>query len=186
MFNIKFLTASVLAGLLATAATADVDRIAKIDVTVDLAAIQNEQAATFWANLEADLENAIAARLTGESMVSEDEQLAYQAEQNEGSDGNSGGLKLLGTQILVDIREVELASAFERELNLADSVLVGQVNITDDTDNSNFDAYELSVTLENAQIVLPEGAVLVLSTDTGDSYNRIVEAFAEGVVSRLK
>jgi hypothetical protein len=185
MFKAKILTATALATLLATSAYADVARIASIDVTVDLAAIQNEQAASFWANLEGDVENAIAARLSAEQLVTEDEQLAYQAEQSQGSDGDTA-IKLLGTQVLVDIREVELASAFERELNLADSVLVGQVNIKDDSDNTKMDAYELSVTLENAKIVVPEGSVLVLSTDTGDSYERIVEAFADGVVSRLK
>jgi hypothetical protein len=179
MFHSKLLTATALAGLMATSALADVDRVAKIDVTVDLAAIQNEQAASFWANLEGDLENAIAAKLTGK-LVSEEEAKAT-------SDGTDDGTPIIdGTQIIVDIREVELATAFERELNLADSVLVGQVNIVDDTDNSNMDAYELSVTLENAKVIIPEGAVLILSTDTGDSYDRIVEAFADGVVSRLE
>ncbi|MDX5351233.1 MAG: hypothetical protein LPJ95_11115 [Paracoccaceae bacterium] len=161
MFRMKALAATALAGVLATSAFAGVEQVAKIDVTTDLTAISNEQAANFWANLEADLENAISARVT--DRLADD-----------------------GAEILVDIREVELANAFERELNLADAVLVGQVNIKDDTDNQNYDAYELSVSLENAQIIVPEGAVLVLSTDTTGAYDRLVETFAESVVSRLK
>lgn len=161
MFRMKTLAATAVVAVLSTSAFAAVDKIKTIDVTTELTAIGNEQAATFWANLETDLENAIAARVT--------ERVAD-----------------TGAEILVDIREVELASAFDRELNLGDAVLVGQVNIKDDTDNSNFDAYELSVSLENARIVLPEGTFLVLSTDTTGAYNRLVETFADGVVSRLK
>ena len=141
MFHMKTLAATALAGVLATSAFGAVDQIKTIDVTADLTALNNEQAAAFWANLETDLENAIAARVT--DRVAEN-----------------------GAEILVDIREVELANAFERELNMGDAVLVGQVNIVDNTDNSNFDAYELTVSLETAQIIVPEGSVVVLSTDT--------------------
>ncbi len=161
MFRMKTLAATALAGVLATSAFGAVDAIKKIDVSADLTALNNEQAASFWANLETDLENAIAARVT--DRIAND-----------------------GAEIIVDIREVELATAFERELNMGDAVLVGQVNIKDDTDHPNNDAYELTVTLETAQIIVPEGAVIVLSTDTTGAYNRLIEAFADGVVSRLK
>lgn len=161
MFRMKTLAATALAGVLATSAFGAVEQVAKIDVTTDLTAISNEQAANFWANLETDLENAIASRVT--DRLADD-----------------------GAEIIVDIREVELANAFERQLNMADAVLVGQVNIKDDTNNQNYDAYELSVSLENAQIIVPEGAVLVLSTDTTGAYDRLVETFADSVVSRLK
>jgi hypothetical protein len=183
MFRMKTIAATALAGVLATAAFGAVDKIGKIDVTTDLSAIQNEEAATFWANLEADLENAIAARLT-DRLVTADEQM--DAKQENQATDDSGALKIEGTQIIVDIREVELANAFQRELNMGDAVLVGQVNITDDNDNSNFDAYELSVTLETAKIVVPEGTTLILSTDTTQAYTRLVEAFADGIVTRLK
>lgn len=161
MFRMKTLAATALVGVLATSAFGAVDAIKKIDVSADLTALNNEQAASFWANLETDLENAIAARVT--DRIAND-----------------------GAEIIVDIREVELATAFERELNMGDAVLVGQVNIKDDTDHPNNDAYELTVTLETAQIIVPEGAVIVLSTDTTGAYNRLIEAFADGVVSRLK
>jgi hypothetical protein len=169
--NRTAITAALVAGLTAPLFAA-VEKVANIDATVDLSAVQNEQAATFWANLEVDLENAIAARLT-------DRLGAEPATPDE--DG-----KIDGTQIVIDVREIELANAFERELNLGDAVLVGQVTIKDDTDNSNADQYELTVSLENAKVVVPEGKRLVLSTDTSAAYARLVEAFADGVVSRLK
>lgn len=162
---IKTLAAALTATILGTAAFAEVDKIAKVDVTTDLTAIKDEQAVAYWGNLEKDLEAAIGARV-GDLMAEEGRE---------------------GAEILVDIREVELANAFERELNLGDAVLVGQVNINDQTDNSNYDAYELSVSLENAHIVLAEGEVLRLSTsDTDETYRKLVDTFAEGVVSRLK
>lgn len=172
MSNKRNLAATALIALLSTPLHAAVDNVARIDATVDVSAIKDTQAATFWANLEADLENAIAARLT-DRLVSQ--------EAKPDADG-----KIDGAQIIVDINEVELASAFERELNLGDAVLVGDVTIRDDTDMANTDTYELTVSLENAKVVVPEGKMLVLSTDTGEAYKRLVEAFADGVVSRLK
>lgn len=171
LFANKTATAALLA-LMASPLAAAVDKVAKIDATVDVSAINNAEAATFWANLEADLENAIAARVT--------ERLAVEEEK---PDENG---RIDGAQINVDIREVELASAFERELNLGDAVLVGQVTIVDDNDNTNFDGYELTVSLENANVIVPEGTVVLLSNDTTGAYQRLVEAFADGVVSRLK
>lgn len=159
---IKTLAAALTATALGTMAFAEVDKISKVDVSADLTAIQDEKAVAYWGNLEKDLEAAIGARVG--DLMAED-----------------------GAEILVDIREVELANAFERELNLGDAVLVGQVNINDQTDNSNYDAYELSVSLENAHVILAEGEVLRLSTsDTDETYRKLVDTFAEGVVSRLK
>lgn len=172
MIHAKTAATAALIALLATPLAAAVDKVAKVDVSVDISAINNAEAATFWANLEADLENAIAARVTDRLAAEE-----VKPDENGAIDG---------AQIIVDIREVELASAFERELNLGDAVLVGQVTVRDDTDNTNADGYELAVSLENAKVIVPEGAVVLLSTDTSGAYLRLVEAFADGVVSRLK
>lgn len=172
MLHAKTAATAALLALLASPLAAAVDKVAKIDATVDVSAINNAEAATFWANLEADLENAIAARVTDRLAVEE---------VKPDSEG-----RIDGAQIKVDIREVELASAFERELNLGDAVLVGQVTIVDDTDNTNADGYELTVSLETANVIVPEGAVVLLSTDTSGAYTRLVEAFADGIVSRLK
>lgn len=168
----RTLATTALVTLLSAPLFAGVDKVAKIDASVDLSAVQNENAAAYWANLETDLENALAARLT--------DRLATE-EVKPDEDG-----KIDGSQIIVDVREVELANAFERELNLGDAVLVGQVTIVDDTDNTNADGYELTVSLENAKVVVPEGMTVVLSTDTTEAYTRLVDAFADGVVSRLK
>lgn len=172
MFTAKLAGTAALIALLAGPSLAEVDNVAKVDVSVDISAVNDAQAATFWANLEGDLENAIVAKLAGRLPVEEIKPDA---------DG-----KIDGAQILVDIQEVELASAFERELNLGDAVLVGDVTIRDDTDMANTDTYTLSVSLENAKVVVPEGSMVVLSTDTTGAYMNLVEAYAEGVVSRLK
>lgn len=162
MLRTKTLAAVLLATTMGSTAFAAVDQIKKVDVTVDLSAIQNEEAAKYWGSIEADLEAAIGARVT----------------ERLGDDG---------AEILVDIREVELANAFERGLNLGDAVLVGQVNINDETDNGNYDAYELGISVENAQIVLAEGEMLMLSTtDTDEAYRKLIDTFADGVVTRLK
>lgn len=174
MSSTRILATTALAAFMATSAFGGVEEISRLDVTVDLAAIQNEEAATFWADLEADLENALIARLS-DRMLSADQIV---------TDEKNGTIN--GTQITIDIREVELASAFERHLNLGDTVLVGQVNIRDDRDGSNADTYELSLSLETAKIIVPEGSTLVLSTDTEGTYDRMVEAFADNVVERLK
>jgi len=162
MLRTKTLAAVLLATTMGSTAFAAVDQIKKVDVTVDLSAIQNEEAAKYWGSIEADLEAAIGARVT----------------ERLGDDG---------AEILVDIREVELANAFERGLNLGDAVLVGQVNINDETDNGNYDAYELGISVENAQIVLAEVEMLMLSTtDTDEAYRKLIDTFADGVVTRLK
>lgn len=172
MFNAKIAAGATLIALIASPSLAAVDNVAKVDVSVDISAVKDTQAAAFWANLEADLENALAAKLVDRLPAEE---------VKPDADG-----KIDGAQIMVDIREVELASAFERELNLGDAVLVGDVTIRDDTDMANTDTYELTVSLENAHVVVPEGTMVLLSTDTTGAYSRLVEAFAEGVVSRLK
>ena len=172
MLHAKTAAGAALIALLASPVLAEVDNVAKVDVSVDISAVNDAQAAAFWANLETDLENALVARLVDRLPVEE---------VKPDDDG-----KIDGAQILVDIREVELASAFERELNLGDAVLVGDVTIRDDTDMANTDTYSLSVSLENAHVIVPEGVTVLLSTDTTGAYTRLVDAFAEGVVTRLK
>lgn len=162
MLGWKPFGALVLTSVLATSALAGVEKVASVDVTTDLSAIENEKAAAYWANLEKDLEAAIGLRI-----------------QDKLSD--------TGAEIKIDIREIELANAFERKLNLADAVLVGMVNIVDEADNTNAETYELTASLESANIVLSEGQTLILSTsDTPETYQKLVDAFADAVVNRLK
>lgn len=173
------LAACSLVALISSAAVADVDEIREIDVTIDLSAIQNETAASYWANLETDLETAIAARVSGLIMSGE----ATIPDPTTGADDTP--VPEEGTRVLVDIREVELATAFERAMDIGEAVLVGQVNLVDQVDNSNNAGYELSVSLEGAGIVLTEGRTLVFTADDSATYDLLVNAFADGVVARL-
>ncbi|MFN0114538.1 MAG: hypothetical protein ACKVPY_07680 [Paracoccaceae bacterium] len=158
MLRITLLALS-LSPLAVSAAFGDVDKFSKVTVTADLTAIKNVQAAAYWATLAPDLENAIVARLGGR--VAED-----------------------GGTISVDLREVELSSSFDRALNAADSVLVGQVKV--DAENANYSAYEMSVSLGSAKLISADGQSVTFSTiDTPEAYRTLVDAFADGVVERL-
>ena len=149
------------AALTATATFAEVEKIAAVKVTADVTAIQNVKAAAYWSNIAADVQNAIVARLV--DRVAED-----------------------GATITVDLREVELASSFERAINASDAVLVGQVNVSDDNDNTNFNAYELSVSLGTAASVSADGTAYYYDTlDTPAAYQALVNSFADNVVKRL-
>lgn len=146
-----------LPGLAETAPT-----VKEIDVTMDMAAIENPEAASYWGQLETDLEEAILSRVT--DSIADD-----------------------GVSVLVDIREVELSNGIQEALNLADTRLVGQVNMTHDSDNTRFGAYELSVDVESARPLFPAGYdITVKNADTKVFYKAMVDAFAEAVVAGLK
>ena len=150
-----------LAALTSTTALAAVETVSKVTVTADLTAVKNEKAAAYWSNISADLQDAIVARLVNRMAET-------------------------GPTVTVDLREVELASSFERAINLSDAVLAGQVNISDLNDNTNFDAYELSVSLGTAGIVSADGQTVSFETlDTPESYKKLVDTFADEVVQRL-
>ncbi|WP_309663731.1 hypothetical protein [Tabrizicola sp.] len=152
------LSFAVLAG---TTALAAVEKISAVTVTADITAIQNEKAAAYWSNVAADIEDAIVARLV--DRIADD-----------------------GATITVDLREVELASSFERAVGASDAVLVGQVNVSDVNDNSNFNAYELSVSLGTAAVVSADGTTLYYDTlDVPEAYQALVNSFADSVVKRL-
>ena len=160
MFRISLLALSF-AALNGTTALAEVEKVAEVKVTADVTAIQNEKAAAYWSNIAADLQNAILTRLI--DRVAED-----------------------GATITIDLREVELASSFERAINASDAVLVGQVNVSDDNDNTNFNAYELSVSLGTAASVSADGTAYYFDTlDTPEGYQALVNSFADNVVKRL-
>lgn len=152
------LSVAVLAG---TTALAAVDKVSEVTVTADVTAIQNEKAAAYWSNVAADVENAIVTRLVDRI--------------EEG-----------GATINVDLREVELASSFERAINASDAVLVGQVNVSNLNDNTNFNAYELSISLGTAASVSADGKTFYYDTlDTPEAYQALVNSFADNVVMRL-
>lgn len=156
------LAASLAATLFAGAALSDENtRVRDVDVQADISAISNPAAATYWTNVADDLENAIVARIT--DRTADD-----------------------GVKISIDISEVELANAFENVTNVADTKMVAQVNVTSDTDNTEFNSYELTVSVEEALPYFPPGTTVVMITrDTPEYYKAMVEAFAESVVKRL-
>lgn len=156
------LAAALAASLFSGAAFADENtQIRDVDVEADIAAISNPAAATYWTNVADDLENAIVARIT-----------------NRTADD--------GVKISIDISEVELANAYENVTNIAETKMVGQVNITSETDNTEFNSYELTVSVEEALPFFPPGTTVVMITrDTPEYYKAMVEAFAESVVNRL-
>ena len=162
MLHRKMTTVLAAAALMATTAWAqDVTTVREVDVEVDLGAIQNPAAATYWTNVADDLENAIVARITDRTDPE-------------------------GVRIAIDIAEVSLASLYENLTDIADTQMIGQVNITSDTDNTKFNAYELSVRVEQALPYFPPGTVVTaIVRDTPEYYRAMVEAFAEAVVRRL-
>lgn len=157
----KSLIAVSFALLAGTTALAAVEKIAEVTVTADITAVQNAKAAAYWSNIAVDLQGAIAARLVDR-------------------------IGKVGATITVDLREVELASSFERAINASDAVLVGQVNVADDTDNANYNAYELSISLGTAPSVSADGKSFFYDTlDTPEAYQALVNSFADNVVKRL-
>ena len=140
----------------------DAPTVKSIDVTVDIAAVKNEAAAKYWGQLETDLEGAILAKV--QPQIADD-----------------------GIDISIDISEVELSNGFQEVIGIADTRLVGAVKMTHASDNSRFDTYELTVDVNAATPLLPEGFVLSTATvDTKEYYDAMINAFADGVVKRLK
>ncbi|MGB8813899.1 MAG: hypothetical protein WCC57_12000 [Paracoccaceae bacterium] len=151
------------AGFLLSApiASAETMMIKEIDVQVDLTAVTNPAAAARYANIAADLQSAVAARLT--------DRIADE-----------------GAKVTIDVSEVELSNSFQDALGLADSTLVGDVKITDSNDNTHFKAFNLTVNIGQAKTFFAEGVdVTVQNASTDDYYHAMIEAFAENVVIRL-
>ena len=137
--------------------------VKEIEVTADLTAIENPQAATYWTHVADDVENAIVTRLT--DRISDD-----------------------GVSIVIDLSEVELSNSFQEALNVADTKMVGIVNVKpQEPGDKGFNSYELTVNINQAMVFMPEGTdVTKLSQDTTVYYDAMVNAFADAVVVRLK
>lgn len=160
--NVKTTGLAALIAAACVAAPVSAAGVRKIDVTVDLSAIENAQAAAYWGALEADLEAAIAARVADQ--LSED-----------------------GADLNIDITEVELSNGLQEDLGIADTKLAANVAQTHPTDNSLFKSYELMVDVNAATTYLPAGTdVLVLKADTPVFYAAMVETFADAVAARVK
>lgn len=158
----KLLLSAFAAALIAAPALAGPDGMVKeINVMIDLPAVTNDMAAKRYANVQGDLTEAVLARLDGR--IAEE-----------------------GMRVTIDISEIELSNSFREDLGLGDTKLVGDVKISDEHDNTHFDAYELTVNVEKARVYYPEGTVLTTLTASSDVYYQaMIAAFADGVVARL-
>jgi hypothetical protein len=152
----------LLSFLLSTGALAqEGGMIKEISVKMDLAAIVNPEAAKRYGNLASDLQGAIAALLA--DRIGEE-----------------------GREVKVDISEAELSNAFTGPAGLEESKLVGMVYITDENDNSNFNIYELTVTVEQARLFFPpETDETTLTASSEAYYASLVSAFARAVADRI-
>lgn len=162
-FNkITVLTGPLLGLMLAGAAfAAPDDKVKSVEVDMDITALTNAAAAVRFANTATDLQGAILARVVDRT-----------AEE--------------GMEIKIDLSEVELSNSFTDAVGAADTRLVGTVNVSDMNDNTNFNTYELTVTVEQAVTFLPqEFDQTTLTASSDEFYTALIAAFADGVVRRL-
>ena len=158
----KILATALTTTLLATAAPVFAETMVKdVAVNADLTALQNESAGQHWATLTDDLKNAIVTRLG--PLVSED-----------------------GQKLSVDIDSFELANTLQSAAGVADSKLVGAVNVTG-ADNSKFNSYIMIVTFAEAGPFFPEGTDLTkITSDSKEYYDAMITTFADHVVAKLQ
>ena len=157
----KLATPAIAIVLSSTAAFATTS-VRAVEVDVDLEAIQNENAAAYWTSVADDLENAIVARLTDQ--IADD-----------------------GASVIVDIDELSLANSFQSVLGIEKSELVGSVSVNNLQDNSQHQAYTLTVSYEPAPVVLsPDASLVFITRSTSDYYDEMVATFADHVTEKLK
>lgn len=162
-FNKTTVLVGPLVGLLLAGAAfaAPDDKVKSVDVEMDITALTNAAAAVRFANTADDLQGAILARVV--DRTAED-----------------------GMEIKIDLSEVELSNSFTDAVGAADTRLVGVVNVSDMNDNTNFNTYELTVTVEQAATFFPQEFDQTTMTASSDEfYQALIAAFADGVVRRL-
>jgi len=149
--------------LLSTTAMAAAQTMVKeIDVSVDLPAVTNTAAAQHFATLDADLETALMTRLV-DRIDAED-----------------------GVKIEIDLSEVELSNFFEQAYDTAENKLVGQVNVSHPTDNTDFNSYELAIAVHDVTPLASASAEQLTPAESSDKYyDAMIAAFADSVVKRL-
>lgn len=158
----RILATSALVLLPLSAFAAGPVMVKSVEVDVALADVTNAEAATRFANIKTDLENAIAARLVDRT-----------DEEN-------------GVKITVDISEIELSTGFTEVFNMADLRLAGTVQVFGTADNPDSTRYDLVVDVDAAKAYFPEGTVLAdLSADSSVYYETLVTAFADTILLNL-
>ncbi|KIN72864.1 hypothetical protein [Sulfitobacter guttiformis] len=165
MKNLVLSTTAVIAlmGSAAFAQTTSVvpaSTVSLIEVTTDLEAIQNAEAAEVWVNIDADLALAIEARFA-ERMAAE------------------------GAEIIIDIDEVSLATSFEQAIGSEESYLQGDILYRVPGPDNNA-SYTLKVSSLQAQAFYPDGTSISDITQGSDIYYAaMIDAFADNVVRNL-
>ena len=152
-------TAAAVAALMATSVAAS-EGVQSIEVETDLTAIQNIEAAQVWTSIDEDLKTKIAERLV--TAIGED-----------------------GATIEVEIDSVELANTFTQATGIADSKLMGDVEI-DAPGLFNEIDYRLTVSSEQAVAYYPDGTKAAdLTMGSEVYYNAMLDAFADNIVGKL-
>lgn len=159
------LLATVAAAALVLAACAGTKpeplKISEINVTADLPAIGSRQATTYWANLDRDLEAAIADQFVG-----------Y--------------IDPLGKRINVDVDELSLSTPFASGATSETARLTGRVELLN-LDGTSVAAYDVTATSQDIATYLPPGSTLVSIPPTStEYYQAIVRAFAQGAANTLR
>ena len=145
----------------AAPALAAPEPVSDVRVAVDLGAVTNTAAAQRFATLDTDLKNALMTRLVDRI----------------GPDG---------LKIEIDISEVELSNFYQEAVNTADTRLVGQVNVSHLTDNTDFASYELAVGVNDVTPITSASAEQLTPAESTDRYySALINAFADAVVKRL-
>lgn len=147
---------TVAAALLAGSAAMALTPVESVEVDVDLSAIQNERAATYWTDIADDLETAIVSRLTP--------QLADD-----------------GASISVDIDEVSLANTFERTFSTEDSFLIGDVKISGEPKYTLKVSFEQARVFMPENVDLT-----TITFDSPYYYTSMIDAFADNVANKLQ
>lgn len=159
MRKLFYATAAALA--LATPLAAEEMMVKDVDVSVDLSAIKDVDAAQNWSNIEGDLETAIVEQLV--NRIDDD-----------------------GASIVIDVDELELANLFETNIGLENSKLSGDVEVKVPGLLNN-EEYKLTVTAGEAKPYFPADMdITVLKPTSDEFYTAMVQAFAKGVAESIE
>ncbi|MEO0693156.1 MAG: hypothetical protein AAFY90_09815, partial [Pseudomonadota bacterium] len=79
-----------------------------------------------------------------------------------------------------------MSNSFQSAMG-ADSRLMGDINVRNDSDRTKNSFYDLGITLDEAgKVVEGENGMQVLTVSTDEAYTALIDAFADGVVARLR
>lgn len=132
-----------------------------VDVSFDPNGIESRVAAMFWADLERDLEARLTDRIAGQSNLS-------------------------ASSIIIDMDEAGMSRSFRSALG-AGSKIKGRVDVRNIAEPSANSSYELSVTVEQAgRFAQGHAAMQILSVPVEQIYDTMIDAFAAGIVARLR